>query len=73
MKRRSGFSDYIKKLPSLKKVEEETHLPYVFDLFWDAKLGKDLEILRDTSQEKKVFQYLAQNGFDAKEWQDRKG
>ena len=50
----------------LKKLEPDTKLPYVFDLYWDAKIGKDLDKMKGCPE---VRRHLAQYGFDANGWQ----
>jgi hypothetical protein len=49
----------------LKLLEKNTSLPYIFDLHWDAKIGKDLVELNDN---KDVCRFLAEHGFNVKIW-----
>lgn len=45
----------------------ETKLPYVFDLYWDAKTGRDLQALKNNPE---VGRFLAEHGFDVKKWKE---
>lgn len=62
------IAEEAKAAKPLKRLEKNTPLPYVFDLHWDAKKGKDLENLKGN---KLVQQFLAENGFDVQEWLSR--
>lgn len=67
--RKQSLADIVKALPPLKKVEAGTKLPHVFDLFWDAKIGSDLDIWLKTDEDiAKARQFLGETGFDATAW-----
>lgn len=57
------FKEQLKKLKPLKVLEEDTKLPYVFDLHWDAKVFSDL-IKMDLLGNPEVRRLLAENGFN---------
>ncbi len=60
----------LKKKSPLKKLDNDTKLPYSFDLHWDIKTGMD--ILRfNVQDDSALHQELAKNGFDVKDWQKR--
>ncbi len=63
--KRLSFRAMLSDLPPLTPIEDNTPLPYVFDLLWDAKTGRDLDALRNNRD---IQRYLAQNGFDVKSW-----
>jgi hypothetical protein len=67
-KRKKTFADSVKSLKAespLKEVRDDTPLPYVFDLHWDAKQGRDLDQYRGHPE---VMRHLAENGFDVARW-----
>lgn len=67
MKRKTTFKDMVKNLPKPKTIQDNTKLPGVFDMFWDAKLGKDLKFV-PIKDIKLLQQTLVENGYDAKEF-----
>lgn len=68
MKHKQNFNqmvDSIKSTKPLKQLCKDTPLPYVFDLHWDAKYGRDLEQLKNNDL---VKRHLAECGFDVNKW-----
>lgn len=73
---KATFSQMVNKLKKdkpLKQVTPTVRLPDVFDMFWDAKTGEDLErlIRCQPDLKKKVAQELSKAGFDAQAWIDQ--
>lgn len=61
------FKDFLAEVPQPKKITLETPLPYVFDLYWDAKTFRELlGRTHDHCLTAKMVRLLAQEGFDTK-------
>lgn len=61
------FKQILSEVPKPKQLMPDTKLPYVFDLFWDIKIGAD--ILNDNfgyRKNKRIIRLLAEHGFDTR-------
>jgi hypothetical protein len=61
MKRKKTFKEQLQGVPQPKKLTADTPLPYVFDLFWDAKTYRALARTGLTAEKLRL---LREQGYD---------
>lgn len=62
---------WLEDLTPLKVISGSTKLPYVFDLHWDIKDGRDLWDHIDSQYFDEICRYLAEHSYDVNEFKEQ--